>query len=161
MNLSELINFYSSWNHLKGYGYLMISCGIQVNYLRFSDYFWGKRSSLLLLNLPNIRSRIWQRSMIVLPIFSISQKLPLRTPLTHFLNNHGHFLVSEKPPQFLEKYALFTPPWKEIGRKKKFIGGLVCLVRMSIRNKANCLSMRIFKQQDKNLPINLNKLSRP
>ena len=45
--------------------------------------------------------------------------------------------------------------------QKKFIAGLVCLVRMSIKNKANCLSMRIMKQQDKNLPINLNELSRP
>ena len=29
--LSELINFYSPWNHQKTYGFLMISGGIEVN----------------------------------------------------------------------------------------------------------------------------------
>ena len=31
MNLSELIDFYSPWNHQKTIGFLMISGGIEVN----------------------------------------------------------------------------------------------------------------------------------
>ena len=30
-NLSELINFYSPWNHQKTDGFMMISGGIEVN----------------------------------------------------------------------------------------------------------------------------------
>ena len=39
--------------------------------------------------------------------------------------------------------------------------GLLFLIRLSIKNKANFSPLRIFKQQDKNFPINLNELSRP
>ena len=46
-NISELINFYSPpWNHQKAIGFLMI--------LR------GDRSQIILLNWPNISSKIWQ-----------------------------------------------------------------------------------------------------
>ena len=31
VNLSKLINFYSPWNYLKAYGFLMILGGIEVN----------------------------------------------------------------------------------------------------------------------------------
>ena len=44
----EIINFYSSWNYQKIYGFLIISGGIELVYL----------------NLLHIRSKIWRSPLI-------------------------------------------------------------------------------------------------
>ena len=84
--LSELTDFYSSWNHQKTVGLLMISEGIEVKLLHanFAKWLkilkifvgcltilwsWRLMGYLVRLNLLNIRSKIWTQFEI--KIFSV------------------------------------------------------------------------------------------
>ena len=40
MNLDELINLYSPWNHPETYGFMMVSGGIEIKLIRLNSWLF-------------------------------------------------------------------------------------------------------------------------